>query len=229
MVVFLQGCCICSKTELCLPWTESCPAFAFQQGQSQFCAVAASQEEQPGESLPKTCYIIWAQNFPEFKQWPGVGSRRPVMHVALRVSSGQATGWTSRVKCHVAGPWLYFLTPPCPVVTAQPHTARHLVMLVLGLSSHTQDPVPAPFLRTSSTSLPLALSNSLFPKLLNSRGAGEILALPVCPSTLRVKSGKRKEGGQAMGSFSAWPARGFGILSSVVQTFGCAISASSSA
>lgn len=66
MVVFLQGCCICSKTELCLPWTESCPALAFRQGQSQFCPVAASQQEQPGESLPETCYLIWAQNFPEF-------------------------------------------------------------------------------------------------------------------------------------------------------------------
>lgn len=168
---------------------------------------------------PKDVLHYLSPEFSRIQQWPGVGSRRPVMHVALRVSSGQATSWTSRVKCHVAG----------PVVTAQQHTARHLVMLVLGLSSRTQDPVPAPFPRTSSASLPLALSNSLFPKLLNSLGAEEILALPVCPSTLRVKSGKRKEGGRAMGSFSAWQARGFGILSSVVQTFGCAISASSSA
>lgn len=153
---------------------------------------------------PRDVLPYLGPEFSRIQQWLGAGSRHLVMHMALRVSSGQATSWTSLVKCHAAWPWLYFLTPPCPMVTAHPHTAHHLVMLVLRLSSHTcRDPVPAPFLRTSSTSLPLALSNSLFPKLLNSHGAEEILALPVCPSTLQVKSSKRKEGGQAMGSFSA--------------------------
>lgn len=147
MVVFLQDCCIYSMTELCLPWTECRPALCFQQGQEDSLVLWCKPARTAWGLPPRDWlhYLVVHLNEPlQDLSWPGVGSRCPVMHVALGLSSDSAASQTKLLNCHGAGLWLPFLTPHSPVMTAHPQTACHLVLLVSELSSRTcREPVPS--------------------------------------------------------------------------------------
>lgn len=100
------------------------------------------------------------------------------------LSTGRGRG--SVAELH---PWLHSPTPPYPVMMGGWRAVSATLSpewLVWGLcGSACGEPVPSSFffpLRTSSTSLPLALSNPLFPKLLLSHlGGGTHSSFPTSP------------------------------------------------
>lgn len=134
------------------------------------------------------------------------------MHTAFRVRGHCAARPAGQVECCTAAPLVAF--PNTSLSHDNQSLAcyfRHLVISMACLGSQwlwVWRACPQPFfLRTSSTSLPLALSDSLFPKLLLSYSGNWTQFLP--PDILPAESNKKS-------SWSRWGVHLFHSLPSTM-------------
>ena len=129
----------------------------------------------------------------------------------FRVRGHRAARPAGQVECCTAAPLVAFPTPPYPTTIGRWHAISATLSsqwLVWGLGGWVWRACPQPFsLRTSSTSLPLALSDSLFPKLLLSYLGSWTQFLP--PDILPAESNKKS-------SWSQWGVHLFHSLPSTM-------------
>lgn len=185
MVIFLQDCWVYNTTELCLPWNEGCPllrSFQYSPRVKLWCCGRKARRESLEEKvlMDEKCFIIWSLNLTEFSSDLAAWSRSEGLTRStawtrsewtpdsqwcmqpLRVRGHHAANQTRQVECRTAALWLHFPTPPCPTMLARWHAVPATLSYLCVWRACPQ----CCFLRTSSTSLPPALSNPLFPKLL---------------------------------------------------------------
>lgn len=198
-----------NRTVFTLEWRLSSIKKLSAEPESQVMVLwARSQWGEPGgKALPgKKCFIIWSLDLMEFSSDLAERSHsealtRPTAWTCskwapdsqwcmqpLGVRGHRAANQPRQVECRTAAAWLRFPTPPYPRMAA----GQHAVSATLSHLCVWRACPQCFFLRTSSASLPLALSSPLFPKLLISHLGGWTQLLP--PYILPAKS-KEKDSG----------------------------------